>query len=66
MDMRDVNVNTEIPTSKQLSFIKDIEEFVGVPFTGTTRSEASAYISIHIDEYKLLTMDNWSLEHGYF
>ena len=38
-------------TDKQLKFIKAIEEFVGEEFTGTTKKEASEYISRNIDEF---------------
>lgn len=31
-----------------------------------TKEEASEYISKNIDEYKLLTTDNWALKNGYF
>lgn len=54
------------PTQKQLDFIADIQEFVGKPFTGTTKEEAMLYISENIEMYELLTMDNWALENGYF
>lgn len=53
-------------TQKQLAFISDIQEFVDKPFTGTTKEEATLYISENIEMYKLLTMDNWALENGYF
>ena len=53
------------PTQKQLAFINDIQEFVGEPFTGATREEATLYISENIEMYKLLTMDNWALGNGY-
>ena len=54
------------PTEKQLRFIADIEEFVGEQFRGTTKKEATEYISRNIERYKLLTMDNYILENGYF
>lgn len=54
------------PTEKQLQFIADIEEFVGEQFRGTTKKEATEYISRNIERYKLLTMDNYILENGYF
>lgn len=54
------------PTQKQLDFIANIQEFVGKPFTGTTKEEATLYISENIEMYKLLTMDNWALENGCF
>lgn len=54
------------PTQKQLDFIADIQEFVEKPFTGTTKEEATKYISENIEMFKLLSMDNWALENGYF
>lgn len=53
-------------TEKQLKLIADMEEFVGEKFRGKTRAEASAWIERHIGLFKLLTMDNWAFEHGYF
>ncbi len=38
-------------TDKQLEFIKAIEEFVSEKFTGSTKKEASEYISRNIDEF---------------
>lgn len=40
------------PTEKQLVLISDIEYYTGIPFLGTTRDEASSYISEFIDDYK--------------
>ena len=54
------------PTQKQLDLIADIEEFVPEKFKGTTKEEASEYISRNIEMYKLVTTDNWALERGYF
>ena len=54
------------PTEKQLDFIADIQEFVGKPFTGMTKEDAAKYISENIEMFKLLSMDNWALENGYF
>lgn len=54
------------PTEKQLDFIADIQEFVGEPFTGTTKEDATKYISENIEMFKLLSMDSWALENGYF
>ena len=31
-----------------------------------TKEEAKEYISRNIDEYKLLTINNWALSNGYF
>jgi hypothetical protein len=39
-------------TDKQLLTILRICENLGVEFTGTTRNEASAFISAHIEESK--------------
>lgn len=54
------------PTEKQLAFIRNMEEFVGEQFKGTTRKEASEYIDRNIEMYKLYTMDSWALSKGYF
>ena len=54
------------PTQKQLDFIADIQEFVGKSFTGTTKEDATKYISENIEMFRLLSMDNWALENGYF
>lgn len=40
-------------TQKQLDFIREIEFFVGEDFKGTTKKEASEYISRNIDEFNL-------------
>lgn len=58
--------NDESITKKQLEFIRDIEDVVGIPFIGTTKRDASKYISDHIDEFKLYSANNWALENGYF
>jgi len=39
-------------TEKQRLLIAKIERLVGVKFEGTTISEASAFISKHLDQYK--------------
>nr|DAI25549.1 MAG TPA: Protein of unknown function (DUF3072) [Caudoviricetes sp.] len=62
-----ISVGDRLPaTEKQLKLIADMEEFVGEKFCGKTRSEASAWIEGHMELFKLLNMDNWALEHGYF
>lgn len=33
------------PTEKQLKFIQDIEDYLGVPFDGTTKEDAIKYLS---------------------
>lgn len=55
----------EKPTQKQLDFIRDIEEFgVETPkFTGTTKKEASEYISKYKDMLELGTMSSWQLNY---
>lgn len=60
------NIYPQLPTEKQLKLIADMEEFVGEKFHGKTRAEASIWIDEHMEQFKLLTMDNWALEHGYF
>lgn len=39
-------------TDKQQAYIESIEDVVGVPFNGSTKEEASAYISEHVDEFR--------------
>lgn len=55
----------EKPTQKQLDFIRDIEEFgVETPkFTGTTKKEASEYISKCKDMLELGAMSSWQLNY---
>lgn len=43
------------PTEKQLDFIKTIENYLscyGVEFKGSTKVEATAFISEHIEDFK--------------
>lgn len=42
----------DLATEKQLAFIKEIVSEIGTPFAGTTKKEASKYISDHIYEYQ--------------
>lgn len=51
------------PTERQMEFINDMEEWISEKFTGTTKQEATEYISKHIEQYKLLTLSNWQLEY---
>lgn len=55
----------EKPTQKQLDFIRFIEETCyGIdPFMGTTKKEASEYISKNIDNVQLLS--EWAIINGY-
>lgn len=63
------------PTQKQLDFIGGIEETTGYLFKGTTKEEASKFISEHIDEhYKIAKTEifqlsypasDWAIEHVY-
>ena len=65
--MGQISTGDNLPaTEKQLKLIADMEEFVGEKFRGKTRAEASAWIDGHMELFKLLTMDTWVLEHGYF
>lgn len=52
-------------TKAQLEFIKEIEEFVGVRFEGTSKKDATAYISKHIDDYKRLSANQFVIVNGY-
>lgn len=56
----------EKPTVKQLRFISDMQDELGVRFDGSTKAEASKWIDAHIEAYKLATADPFSIEHGYF
>ena len=60
------NIQNDKPTKKQLDFIADIQEFTGTLFTGSTKSEASKYISDNIERYKLAIASSWVLSGGYF
>lgn len=40
------------PTDKQIDFINSIEDLTGVPFTGSTKQDATRYISENIDEFR--------------
>ena len=55
-------------TEKQRDFIEDMQSFTIVPpkedFTGTTKGEASDYISKWIDKVEWMP-SSWALEHGY-
>lgn len=53
------------PTPRQLRFISEIEEALGLRFYGETKEEASEWIDDHFEEYKLETDDAWAIEHGY-
>ena len=64
--MNNNNTQNDQPTKKQLDFIADIQEFTGTLFTGSTKSEASKYISDNIELYKLNIADTWILSNGYF
>ena len=55
----------DLATTKQLDFIKDIEEFVDEKFTGKTKKEASDYIERNIEIYKLNSASNWVIVNGY-
>ena len=39
-------------TKKQLDYIKDISDELGYEFTGTTKAEASEWLSKYVLEYK--------------
>ena len=41
-----------IATEKQLAFIKIIEGYVQEKFSGSTKEEATAYISRNVDTYR--------------
>lgn len=62
-----------IVTDKQLAFIRIIEGYVSEKFLGSTKEEASAYISSHIDAYRkckahedaAMNLNMWALNNGY-
>lgn len=56
-------------TEKQKELIDCMNEFCKEKFDMSyqrTKEEARDYISRNIEEYKLLSMDNWIMSHGYF
>ena len=53
-------------TQKQKALIDDMNEFCTEKFNyneGTTKEEARDYISRNIEQFKLLTMDNWQIQY---
>lgn len=50
-------------TKKQRELIEDMNEFCTEKFKGTTKTEASDYISRNIEEFRLLIADTWSLKY---
>lgn len=53
-------------TEKQKALIDDMNEFCTEKFNydeNTTKAEASEYISRNIEQFKLLTMDNWQIQY---
>ena len=56
-------------TDKQKQLIECMNEFCKEKSDLSyqrTKEEARDYISKNIEEYKLLSMDNWNISHGYF
>lgn len=54
------------PTEKQLEYIHYIEEFAPVNFNGTTKQEASEYISKYKECIPVEGSQNmWSIINGY-
>ena len=51
------------PTKKQLDFIAEMQDFGCPEFKGTTKKEASEYISRHIEYYKLQQLTSWDLRY---
>lgn len=61
-----------LPTEKQLNFIKQIEVYCD-KFTGSTKEDASKYISDNIELFKVREANDhpsfeseWALIHGYY
>jgi hypothetical protein len=53
-------------SEKQLSYIKFIAEETGVEYKGSTKAEASEYISINKDKIPpSSSVDMWALVNGY-
>ena len=53
-------------TEKQKELIDDMNEFCTEKLNcdeNTTKEEASEYISRNIEQFKLLTMDNWQIQY---
>ena len=53
-------------TEKQKALIDDMNEFCTEKLNydvNTTKAEASEYISRNIEQFKLLTMDNWQMQY---
>ena len=53
-------------TEKQKALIDDMNEFCTEKLNydeNTTKEEASKYISRHIEQFKLLTMDNLQIQY---
>lgn len=53
------------PTERQIRFIREIEEVIGIRFEGATKKDASEWISEHISAFELETMDDFAITHGY-
>lgn len=56
-------------TERQRDLIECMNEFCREKFDLSykrTKQEAWEYINKNIEEYKMLTADNWAFEHGYF
>ena len=56
----------KVITQKQKALIDDMNEFCTEKFNydeNTTKAEASEYISRNIEQFKLLTMDNWQMQY---
>lgn len=62
----DIVYYNEPPTQNQLDYIESMQEFVSEKFEGKTKQEASEYIDRNKEEFDLVSIPNWTLEHGYF
>ena len=67
MDGRDKYIrDVKLITKNQKELIDDMNEFCREKFMYddcTTLAQAAEYISRNIEEFKLLTMDNWQLQY---
>ena len=53
----------EQPTAKQIAFIADMEKAIGEQFTGSSKEDASRWISEHKEEFEDA---KWANNHGAF
>lgn len=47
------------PTDKQVKLIADMQKRLKIPFEGETRKDATAYISEHMEEFRLYVKEGY-------